>query len=111
MVRMRLKVQALVAVAVVVAGCGRDPGSTNAPATTRPAVIAFVAASTKEAVEQIAAAFSLWRNEQVVISAEDSGRLALQIAEGAPADLFLSANENWADFLAEKGLVKDRVAF
>ena len=31
----------------------------------------------------------------------------MQISEGAPAQLFLSANEKWADFVKEKGLAQD----
>jgi molybdate transport system substrate-binding protein len=44
---------------------------------------------------------------EVTIQADDSSRLATQILEGAPADLFLSASERWADVLREKGLVRE----
>ena len=37
-----------------------------------------------------------------------SSTLAQQIAQGADADLFLSADERWADYLADKGLVAER---
>ena len=40
-----------------------------------------------------------------------SGTLARQISQGAPADLFLSANPRWADWLVEDlGLSPDRTA-
>lgn len=40
-----------------------------------------------------------------------SGALARQIENGAPADLFFSANPAWMDYLAKKGLVDGRSGF
>ena len=44
----------------------------------------------------------------MVIDGAGSSTLARQIAEGGPADLFLSADEHWADYLAEHQLVAER---
>jgi molybdate transport system substrate-binding protein len=70
-------------------------------------VLALVAASTKDAMREIAAAFAQDRGGEVRISADDSSKLAQQIVEGVPADLYLSANEKWADFVKEKGLAEE----
>jgi molybdate transport system permease protein len=66
--------------------------------------VALVAASTQDAVSEIAASFKQESGIEVRLSAASSSRLAAQISEGAPADLFLSANEKWADFVKQKGL-------
>jgi molybdate transport system substrate-binding protein len=82
---------------VSVAGCGgpRPP--------VPEAVLCLAAASTKDAVEEIAAGFSAETGTTVKVHADDSSRLAQQIVNGAPADVFLSANERWADHVQDKG--------
>ncbi len=91
--------------AAALAGC---TGATNDTQADRRPVLALVAASTKDAVREIADAFATEGNGVVRVSADDSSKLAQQIAEGAPADLYLSANEKWADFVADNGLARDR---
>jgi molybdate transport system substrate-binding protein len=63
----------------------------------------LVAASTKDAVQEIAGLFTKETGVEVKIAAESSSKLATQIVNDAPADLFLSANEKWADFVKDKG--------
>jgi len=67
----------------------------------------FVAASTKEAVEEVAGLFTKDAGFEVKIVAESSSKLATQIVHDAPGDLFLSANEKWADYVKEKGYAQD----
>src|SRR5262245_15528256 len=86
-------------------GCYRTAGT---PAASE-SVNVFVAASTKDVVKEIANAFKAERGIDVRINADDSSKLAAQIAEGAPAHLFLSANEQWANFVKDKGLVEETV--
>jgi molybdate transport system permease protein len=78
------------------AGCTRS--------RERHKVLVLAAASTRDAVQEIAADFTRETGVAVEVSPEDSGKLATQIAHGAPADLFLSANEKWADFVRDRGL-------
>jgi len=68
-----------------------------------------MAASLKEAVNEIAEGFKK-KNPGVKINsnAGGSGALAKQIVNGAPADLFLSANEEWMNYLKVKGMVDQR---
>ena len=82
-------------------------GSSAAAATPAPpstTVLCLNAASTKEALKELGESFKKETSITVSFSPEDSSKLANQIAEGAPADVFLSANEKWADFVKEKGL-------
>jgi molybdate transport system substrate-binding protein len=78
-------------------GCGKKGDGSQEP------VRVLIAASTKEAVEEIAGLYTKDTGVEVKIVAESSSRLATQIVNDAPADLFLSANDKWADFVKEKG--------
>jgi len=68
-------------------------------------VLVFAAASTVEAVEALAGSFRRETGVTVTVSAAGSGTLARQIEAGAPADIFLSANPGWMDYLQKKGLI------
>lgn len=63
----------------------------------------FAAASTAEALNEAAAAFSKQQGIEVRCSFGGSGELARQIEEGAPADVFLSADEQKLDRLVKSG--------
>lgn len=76
-------------------------------ATVQAEVRVFAAASLREAVEEIARSY---RPDTIVFSFGASSMLARQIEEGAPADLFLSADEAKMSALAKRGLVKGRVS-
>ena len=81
-----------------VSACQKDQNGTK----TSP-VLVLAAASTKEAVQENVHQFTQDTGIEVKISADDSSKLAQQIDNGAPADLFLSANQKWADLVKEKG--------
>jgi molybdate transport system substrate-binding protein len=83
-------------------------GSARAQA---PSMLVFAAASLKNALDAIAAA---WRNESggmPTISYAASSSLAKQIENGAPAELFISADRTWMDYLQHLQLIdrKSRV--
>jgi molybdate transport system substrate-binding protein len=66
----------------------------------------FAAASLKNALDDVA---SQWRKEtgkSVKISYAASSALAKQIEQDAPAQIFISADIDWMDYLANKGLIK-----
>ncbi|MFL5244345.1 MAG: molybdate ABC transporter substrate-binding protein [Gemmataceae bacterium] len=71
----------------------------------KPLVI-FAAASTQEPLREIAQSFQTDTGIPVELSFEASSTLARQIDKGAHADLFLSADEDWASFLEKRGLVE-----
>lgn len=69
-------------------------------------VTVFAAASLKNALDDIGAAWKTETGKEAAISYAASSTLAKQIEQGAPADVFISADVPWMDYLAERGLVK-----
>jgi len=66
-------------------------------------VTVFAAASTSLALAEIAEAWKAAGHGHLRAVFASSGVLARQIDNGAPADLYLSANEGWMRWLAERG--------
>ncbi|WP_191061843.1 molybdate ABC transporter substrate-binding protein [Geminicoccus harenae] len=66
----------------------------------------FAAASLKNALDEAITAFSADGGTEVVASYAASSALAKQIEAGAPADLFISADIAWMDYLAERDLIE-----
>jgi molybdate transport system substrate-binding protein len=97
--------------ALLSAGC-RDAAKPSADPTPEPntseqqAVTVLVAASTTSAIDEIAQAFTRDTGIEVRISSGPSNALANQIIAGAPADVFLSANSQWAAAVEEKSLAE-----
>lgn len=67
----------------------------------------FAASSLKTALDQIATTWQTSTGNTVTISYESSAKLAKQIQQGAPADIFISASETWMDTLAQDKLIID----
>ncbi|MEO6380347.1 MAG: molybdate ABC transporter substrate-binding protein [Caulobacteraceae bacterium] len=67
--------------------------------------LVFAAASLREAMNEAADSFAATGAAKPVVSFAGSSTLAKQIENGAPADLFVSADEAWMDYLAEKKLI------
>jgi molybdate transport system substrate-binding protein len=65
-------------------------------------VLLFAAASTTAPVERIVSLFRSQGLGAAAASFASSSILAKQIANGAPADIYISANPGWMDFLAAK---------
>ncbi len=65
-------------------------------------VTVFAAASLTNAMQDIAQAYKKEKNVEVVSSFASSSTLARQIEAGAPADLFISADQKWMDYAADK---------
>ena len=65
----------------------------------------YVAASLTAAVTELADAYAAAGRGEVVLVTGSSGALANQIVHGAPADIFLSANSEWVDYLVENQAV------
>ena len=82
------------------------PSLAPMPAQSAEKVVVFAAASLKNALDDIAAQWERDTGEDVAISFAGSSKLARQIQQGAPADLFLSANVKWMDVLEEGGLIQ-----
>ncbi|MFC6489137.1 molybdate ABC transporter substrate-binding protein [Nitratireductor sp. GCM10026969] len=66
----------------------------------------FAAASMKDAMDRAAPAFEAESGVEVVVSLAASSVLARQIEAGAPADVYISADQEWMDWLSERELVR-----
>ncbi|WP_372808128.1 molybdate ABC transporter substrate-binding protein, partial [Pontiella sp.] len=66
----------------------------------------FAAASTTDVMKELANAFEQSGGGPVRFNFASSGALARQIDAGAPADLFVSANGKWMDYLETKALLE-----
>lgn len=69
-------------------------------------VVVFAAASLKNALDDVAAAYAAETGKTVTISYEASSTLAKQIEQAAPADIFFSADLAWMDYLDERNLIR-----
>jgi len=69
-------------------------------------ITVFAAASMKNALDDVNAAFTRTNSTKVVASYAASSALAKQIEDGAPADIFVSADLAWMDYLTEKKAIK-----
>ena len=78
----------------------------GAPAThAAEQVTVFAAASLKNALDAVSSAWTAQTQNKAVISYAASSALAKQIEQGAPADIFFSADLDWMDYLGEKKLI------
>ena len=82
-------------------------GPPQKPAQAQGAdVIVFAAASLKNALDAINAQWRKETGKKAAISYAASPALARQIEAGAPAQVFISADLDWMDYLAQKNLIK-----
>src|SRR5215469_6820794 len=70
-------------------------------------ITVFAAASLKNALDDVDAAFTEQTGVKVVTSYDASSALMKQIEGGAPADAFVSANLKWMDYGVEKKVIND----
>jgi len=68
--------------------------------------IVFAAASLKDAFDEAAQRFDADTGNRTTISYGASSALARQIEHGAPADIFVSADAEWMDYLDERKLIR-----
>jgi molybdate transport system substrate-binding protein len=69
-------------------------------------VLVFAAASLKNALDEANSLFLFENGSGVRVSYGASSALAKQIENGAPADVFISADLDWMDYVAERKLIK-----
>lgn len=77
---------------------------TAGPAFAQAGTRIFAAASLQTALTRIAAGYR-GPGAPLRLSFGASSAMARQIAQGAPADLFISADEEWMDWLAKRRLI------
>ncbi len=96
----------LAAILLSSAGCGRREAKTASVKVDDYHVITVASASSmKPALERIAKKFKNKTGDQAQLVLGSSGLLARQIENGAPFDIYISANREYIDDLVEKDLV------
>lgn len=80
-------------------------GSGGTP-TAAADLLVLAAASLKNAFDAVGAEWQAKTGKTVMFSYAASSALAKQIEQGAPADIFASADLDWMDYLATRGLIK-----
>jgi molybdate transport system substrate-binding protein len=101
-------VRALLAASLLcatLAACGRDAGPAAVAGAPSPPLLVFAAASLAGAMDAAAAAFEDRSGQAVRVSYAGSSALARQIDQRAPADVFVSADREWMDWLQARALV------
>ena len=93
-----------VALAAVLALLAAVPARAQPP-TARPVVV-FAAASLKNALDAAVADWTATTGRRVTVAYAASSALARQIEQGAPADVYISADLDWMNWAAERELVK-----
>jgi molybdate transport system substrate-binding protein len=83
----------------------QSAGAQNDSATKQ--ILVSAAASTKDVLEALDKRFAADTGADVKLNPGPSNVLAEQILAGAPADLFLSANQQWADAVRKGGQAKE----
>ncbi|MFK5949413.1 MAG: molybdate ABC transporter substrate-binding protein [Methylococcales bacterium] len=75
-------------------------------ASATETVVLYAAASTSNAITEIVNQFNqATPNIKVKVSFASSSTLAKQIEAGAPADIYISANPSWMDYLQKRQLI------
>lgn len=69
-------------------------------------ITVFAAASLTNALQDIATQYQKGKTVEVASSFASSSTLARQLEAGAPADLFISADQKWMDYAAGKDTIK-----
>ena len=93
----------LLALFFVCIGCADEPRSDEQP---RADILVFAAASLTDALEALADSFEMaYPQHRVVLNVAATSLLARQIEQGAPADVFFSANLVWMQRLEEQGRI------
>lgn len=92
----------LLSIALLALGMATAP---LARAADDNALTVFAAASLKESLDEAAAAYQQATGTPVRVSYAASSALARQIEQGAPAQVFASADLEWMDYLQQRNLI------
>ncbi len=83
-------------------------GATSSPVLAQDnSLTVFAAASMKNALDDIDDAYTAKTGIKIVTSYAASSALAKQIEQGAPADIFLSADTDWMDYATRKKTIQE----
>jgi len=86
--------------------CLTITASLPAAEVQQPQILVFAAASLTDALQEASAAYEKAAHVKVKSSFDSSSVLARQIEAGAPADVFISADTTWMDYLQSRNLIQ-----
>lgn len=95
----------------VVAGFATLPLLSAPLSAVADEITVFAAASITNAMAEVEERFEAATGHNVTVSLAGSSALARQIQQGAPADIYISANPGWMDTLEAEGLVAEGTRF
>jgi molybdate transport system substrate-binding protein len=95
----------MLALAAAAAFAGATPQQAWAQGPSGTMVV-FAAASLKNALDAVNAQWQKETGRKAAISYASSSALAKQIEQGAPAQMFISADIPWMDYVEKKSLIK-----
>ena len=88
--------------------CGKRTGSGKAHLQSdKSYVMVFAAASLTDVVMELADSFEMKYGVEIKLNIASSGTLARQIEQGAPSDVFISANEEWFNYTDSLGYIQN----
>jgi len=100
-------------ISLLLAACGNtdnskkeDESSDKKSSSTKAELTISAAVSLTDALEEMQKDFEKDHNVKMKFNLGSSGTLAQQIQQGAPADVFISANQDWMDKLSLSGDIK-----
>ncbi|WP_439359030.1 molybdate ABC transporter substrate-binding protein [Bradyrhizobium sp. DASA03007] len=96
------RIAALVTAVVILAGASPSPAAAEDKTIT-----VFAAASMKNALDEIDAAYTAKTGVKFSVSYAASSVLARQIEQGAPADIFVSADTDWMDYAIARKTINE----
>lgn len=100
-----LRLVAMGLAATLIASCGPAEAPADKAAAKETAVTVFAASSLTDVLKQVGAQFAAEGHPAPVFNFAASSELARQIEQGAGADVFISADEAWMDYVADKNLI------
>lgn len=103
--RSALRAASVLAVTFLLVACGDSKQAETAPAPVEQPVVVFAAASLTDVMQEVGDLYVAQGHPAPQFSFAGSSALARQIEQGAGADVFLSADEAWMDYAAEKNLI------
>ena len=95
----------LTSVAALLVATGARSADAPSTAAAPRSVLVFAAASLKGALDTIASRWTAATGHKVTLSYAGSGALARQLEAGAPADIFVSADQQWMDYVEARSLI------
>src|SRR5947209_9774290 len=92
----------------LVAAIGLLSGLAASPALAQDrSITVFAAASMRDALDEVDKAYTAKSGVKVIVSYAASSTLAKQIDQGAPADIFVSADPDWMDYAVSRKTINE----